>query len=177
LRHKNAVTIDLRNPVWEAPQTQLYLLCRYEVDAEEGDWQLLRPARNRCGPQRVVAVDRVAANETVSIPSVDDRHLLVAGFTPRLSARIRFEHLLFKSPPLMITTDAGVFRVPDGLAGSPLLLRAPQVSFLRVTGSSSLAGTANAGQPTASSPSPGYHLGSLSPPVAGTLTFSSIEIH
>jgi hypothetical protein len=177
LRHKNALTIDLRNPLWEAPQTQLSLLCRYEVEAEEGDWQLLRPARNRCGHPRVVAVDRVVANETVAIPSVDDQHLLVARFTPRLSARIRLEQLIFKSQPLMINTDAGFYRVPDGLAGGPLLLRAPQVSFLRLTGSSSRPGAANASQLTASSPTPGYHLGSLAPSVAGTLTFSSIKVH
>jgi hypothetical protein len=154
LRHRNAVAVDLRNPFWEAPQTQLSLLCSYEVEAEEGDWQLIRPARNRCGPERVVAVSKVAANETVAIPSVDDQHLLVARFTPRSNARTRLEHLIFKSPPLVITTDGGPFRVPDGLAGGPLLLRAPQVSFLT-----------------------GYQLGSVSPSVAGTVTFSSIEIH
>lgn len=116
--------IDGRNSRWETPRYQLVIACEYTHDMREGRWSLLRHGPDRCGEPRTVATREVRAGETVDTPAVGPDEILVARFAPRPDGILSsLGNTLFKDrSPFTVTADGQPFRLPEKLAGGPLLV-------------------------------------------------------
>jgi hypothetical protein len=128
LRHQGVV-VDSRHPYYEAPETYLAIVCRYEQVIATDAWQLLQRVENRCGPPEALTSVAVRPGDLISVPQ-DARpgRIVVAhveGLETGLAAWLRAA--LWKSPIWSIwVTDVGRARlVPDNAAG-PLILASPE---------------------------------------------------
>lgn len=118
--------IDGRNPLWDSPQYQLTLMCSYERTATDGRWAVLKRAADRCGPPESVGTRTVSAGEAVPLPEVQADQVLVARFTPEVSAWERLVGVLLKPPaPLLVSVDGNRYKLPWGFAGLPIILSCP----------------------------------------------------
>ena len=120
-------TVDGRNGLWESPRYMLALACTFsEVDATD-HWQLLERGAQRCSPSRPLSTMTAAPGETVRIPApTDPGAVVVATVEPHRSIRSRLESLLLKPRrPFGIRADGVLYRVTDGSASGPMIVRMP----------------------------------------------------
>lgn len=150
--------IDGRNPRWETPQYLLALTCNYQVIHSAGTWTVLHHGGNRCSSPRVLSTRPIDAGETVEVPSVGGNSIVLARFTPRTQnlSRRAVATILKDWWPLMVTADQVRYRLPDGLAGGPLMLSVPGVPAGTATGP--------------------FHYQALSFNEPGSIEFSVVEI-
>ncbi|QIK76859.1 hypothetical protein [Nocardioides piscis] len=112
-----------RNPLWETPAYTLALLCHFEVVAEDGEWSAHARSSDRCGDEGRVGRQRVSAGEVIEVPRPTQGAIAVR-FRPD-PRRLRDRALGFvgiQRNLLHADVDGDVWRVPEALAGGPLLL-------------------------------------------------------
>ncbi|PUA80584.1 hypothetical protein [Nocardioides currus] len=114
------------NPLWDTPAYTLALVCNFDEVVASGDWTVLARTPDRCGAERVTSTRRVRAGEEVEVPAAAGT-LVVVRFTPdprsvvdRLIAVTGVQRHL-----LHATLDDRTYRVPEALAGGPLVVGAP----------------------------------------------------
>jgi hypothetical protein len=125
---QNQDTIDARNTRWETPRYLLALACNYKVEMNEGRWSLLRHGENSCSQPRNLGVRTVNTGEVVEAPTVGPNEILVARFTPRSDGLLTSvtRAVLKDRSSLVVTADDRPYRLPKGLAGSPLMVSFPE---------------------------------------------------
>ncbi len=151
-------SIDSRNPRWETPEYTLVLACQYTQEMTDGAWSLMRHDVPRCGAAEEIGKVRVDADESVPVPAAGPDELLVARFTPDGEGILtRLFVAVSKDPSgLFATADGQQFRLPEALAGGPLLVGYPD------RGDAGLF--------------PAFHYGQISFTMPGTLRFSTIPL-
>jgi hypothetical protein len=120
-------TMDDHNPRWKTPSYLMALACNYRVSSNEGTWSMLVHARNRCSAPRSLGSSRVKAGQPVPVPQAGPHELLVARFTPAprgVAGKVQ-QALLKDWTKLQVTADRSRFRLPEGLAGGPLMISIP----------------------------------------------------
>jgi len=130
LRHVEWPAVDGKQPLFEAPQTSMALLCSYRELLSIGGWEVLQRARNRCGPARLLRAVSAGPGNAVAIPSargVDD--VVFARIWIRQTVAQRVETLLLKrlhEPQIQL--DGEHYRLVASTATGPLILRMPRVA-------------------------------------------------
>ena len=121
---------DGQSPVWQSPDENLALLCRYRPVMTGGRWQLLERGANRCGSPVLVGMAAARAGRAMSVPRAGGNRIVFARmhWSPDLGERVL--SVLFKPsrvPEIRITGTWGKarFRLPRALLDAPLMLRAP----------------------------------------------------
>jgi hypothetical protein len=119
--------LDDRNARWETPRYLLALACDYTPGAREGRWSLLRHGPDRCAEPRTAGSREVRAGEAVDVPAAGPGEIVVARFTPRPDDVLSTvgNALLKDWSPLHATVDGQRFRLPEALAGGPLMVSVP----------------------------------------------------
>jgi hypothetical protein len=119
--------LDDRNARWETPRYLLALACDYTPGARDGRWSLLRHGPDRCAEPRTAGSREVRAGEAVDVPAAGPGEIVVARFTPRPDDVLSTvgNALLKDWSPLHATVDGQRFRLPEALAGGPLMVSVP----------------------------------------------------
>jgi hypothetical protein len=123
--HESAQYVD-GYPLWDSPAHTLALVCNFDVLAAADEWSVLARVENRCGAERVTSTRRVAADEQVELPA-SDGPLFALRFTP--DERSLGDRMLgltgFQRHLLHASLDGSTYRLPESLAGGPLIVSAP----------------------------------------------------
>jgi hypothetical protein len=131
LRHQEQ-TVDGKDPLFEAPQTFMALLCSYRELLSVGPWDVFGRSRDRCRSPRHLGTVDTGPGQAVAVPpspGVDDVVFARIWIHPTLSQRIAT--LLFKrlhAP--RIELDGGGYRLVAATATGPLILRMPRAAGL-----------------------------------------------
>ncbi|HLF69858.1 MAG TPA: hypothetical protein VI541_02760, partial [Actinomycetota bacterium] len=100
-------SIDMRYPIFDSPDLQLEMRCRYQPIATRGSWQLLsRLPESRCGQARLIQRVAQQVGSTITIPGTDEHELVfmrVRGFE---TLALRLMETAFKPPDTSITFDS-----------------------------------------------------------------------
>jgi hypothetical protein len=122
-------SIDGRNPRWETPAYLLVLACNYTQEFSDGvTWSLMKHDEPRCGRPHEVSTVSLDAGETATVPTPGPDELVVASFEPEadgLAARLVKAVLKDPSPLIVTVDDEFDERLPEALAGGPLLVSYP----------------------------------------------------
>lgn len=121
---------DGQSPIWQSPDENLALLCRYRPVMTGGRWQLLQRRANRCGVPVLVGIAAARAGRATGVPRAGANRIVFARmhWSPDLGERVL--SVLFKpsrAPEIRLTGAWGRarFRLPAALLDAPLVLRAP----------------------------------------------------
>ena len=121
---------DGQSPVWQSPDENLALLCRYVPVMSSRRWQLLERGANRCGAPILIGMAAAQAGRAVRVPRAGAGHIVFARlhWTPDLGERVL--SVLFKPSRIPEVRLAGAwgrgrYRIPAALLDAPLVLRAP----------------------------------------------------
>ncbi len=121
---------DGQSPIWQSPDENLALLCRYRPVITKGRWQLLQRGVNRCGTPTLIGMARAHAGTPVIVPAAGPGRVVFARmyWSPDLGARVL--SVLFKPSRVPEVRLAGAwgraqYRLPAALLDAPLVLRAP----------------------------------------------------
>jgi hypothetical protein len=119
--------LDGRNPAWETPTYLLTLACDYTNVRADEHWTLLRHASPRCEPPDEGDPVSVEAGQVVAVPEAGPSEIVVAHFTPEPEGRVtRLVTTLLKDwSPFFVTVDGLTYRLPEALAGQPLMMAFP----------------------------------------------------
>ncbi|MFI7606786.1 hypothetical protein ACIBTV_16820 [Micromonospora sp. NPDC049366] len=125
--HESTTGIDNRNIRWDTPRYLLALACNYRVGARADRWSVLHHGPDRCSAPQTLRTEHVQAGTPVAVPQVGDNEILVARYSPDPSSlAASVAHLVLKDwSPIQVGTDDGTFRLPEALAGGPLLVSFP----------------------------------------------------
>lgn len=125
LRPAQPLAVDGRNPLWDAPQMQTALACRYRPLTSGADgWFVLAEGPTRCGAPRDLGVHQLRSGERLVVPDQPDA-LVVADLTPLPS---RWERLrgAFTRPDVHRVVLAGQSaRLPTLAPIRSVILRTP----------------------------------------------------
>lgn len=125
LRRALPISVDGRNPLWDAPQFQTALACRYRQRSSGGDgWVVLAPAPNRCGAPVNLGERVLDAGVTTTVPFVPGA-LVVADLVPMPPLRERLQGVVTRPPVYTINLDGQLFRLPSLAGSESMLLRVP----------------------------------------------------
>jgi len=126
----NVKRTDSQSPIWQSPDENLALLCRYVPVISTARWQLLQRAVNRCGPPLLIGMAEAHAGRAVVVPRAGPGHIVFARmhWSPDLGERTL--SVLFKPSRIPEIRLAGAwgrgrYRIPAALLDAPLVLRAP----------------------------------------------------
>jgi hypothetical protein len=123
---EDTLRIDGHAGPWESPGETFGLLCNYRVAREAGAWQELAHVANRCGASEKISSVEANANETIRVPEAGPGEVVYAEIHPRPSIADRLEGLLYKpAVPVLEFSNGQRASIPQGLAGRPLIMRAP----------------------------------------------------
>lgn len=117
--------IDGRLPVFDAPLTQLRLLCLYSTSVVTSAWQVLVPTDDRCSPERPLLTVRGRVGEVVEVPAAGREELVIAridGAAPLLGEKLLATAYKLRARYLVADGGARYRLVPEN-AGGPLVLR------------------------------------------------------
>ena len=121
---------DEQSPIWQSPDENLALLCRYRPVMTGGRWQLLQRGANRCGVPVLIGMAAARAGRATDVPRAGVNRIVFARmhWSPDLGERVL--SVLFKPsrvPEIRLTGAWGRarFRLPAALLDAPLVLRAP----------------------------------------------------
>ena len=126
LRVYPLLSVDGRNPVFDAPTAFLSLVCNYRETYANGAVELLAHATNRCGTPRPLGSVVVQAGQVVHVPRAGSHELVYAriGIPQPLVDRLR--ELLWKPAHIpAIVLDGTSYRLVAANASGPLLMRMP----------------------------------------------------
>lgn len=112
-----------RNPIWETPVYTMTLLCNFEEVASDPVWTVLARGADRCGNEQKLSSQRVSAGQAVTLPAPGDSVIAVRFVPDARTLGVRLLGLTGIQRRLLRATIAGQdFRVPEGLAGGPLIV-------------------------------------------------------
>lgn len=126
---RDEAPIDGHRGIWDSPRYQLAIACNYGITAREGLWVLLRHRAPRCEAAEELTTQRVAADETVTVPEAGDDEIVLASFTPdRAGLAARLGALALKNfRHLLVSADGETYRVSRMSTTGPLLVSFPAV--------------------------------------------------
>jgi hypothetical protein len=126
----NVKRTDSQSPIWQSPDENLALLCRYVPVVSTARWQLLQRSVNRCGAPVLIGMAEARAGRAVVVPRAGRDHIVFARlhWSPDLGERTL--SVLFKPSRIPEIRLAGAwgkgrYRIPAALLDAPLVLRAP----------------------------------------------------
>jgi hypothetical protein len=126
----NVKRTDSQSPIWQSPDENLALLCRYVPVISTSRWQLLERSVNRCGAPMLIGMAEAHAGRAVAVPRAGRGHIVFARlhWSPDLGERTL--SVLFKPSRIPEIRLAGAwgrgrYRIPAALLDAPLVLRAP----------------------------------------------------
>ena len=126
----NVKRTDAQSPIWQSPDENLALLCRYVPVVSTARWQLLERSVNRCGAPILIGMAEARAGRSVAVPRAGRGHIVFARlhWSPDLGERTL--SVLFKPSRIPEIRLAGAwgrgrYRIPAALLDAPLVLRAP----------------------------------------------------
>lgn len=112
-----------RNPLWEAPEQQVQLLCRYRQDVAGGGWQALSRGEDRCGAAIALGRAELRAGDPVPVPTAPDALVTatVESADGRGRTTLRCDGLSYELPQ-PVPVGPLVLSVPDSLGWVPTML-------------------------------------------------------
>ena len=126
----NVKRTDSQSPIWQSPDENLALLCRYVPVISTKRWQLLKRSVNRCGAPVLIGMAEAHAGRPVEVPRAGAGHIVFARvhWSPDIGERTL--SVLFKPsriPEIRLSGawGRGRYRIPAALLDAPLVLRAP----------------------------------------------------
>lgn len=126
----NVKRTDGQSPIWQSPDENLALLCRYVPVISTARWQLLQRAVNRCGAPILIGMAEARAGRPVVVPQAGAGHIVFARlhWSPDLGERTLT--VVFKPSRIPEIRLAGAwgrarYRIPAALLDAPLVLRSP----------------------------------------------------
>ena len=126
----NVKRTDGQSPIWQSPDENLALLCRYVPVISTARWQLLERGVNRCGAPVAIGMAAAQAGRPVPVPRAGANRIVFARihWTPDLGERSL--SVLFKPSRIPEIRLAGAwgrarYKIPAALLDAPLVLRAP----------------------------------------------------
>jgi hypothetical protein len=124
------IAIDGRLERFEPPAAALALACRYRVVADDRTtgWQVLRPARSRCGPERPLGRARASLGTLIPVPTAAPGEAVLVRFEGiARSLRDRARIAVLRGPRVQLSLPGGIplVRTPIETQGSPRLLAGP----------------------------------------------------
>jgi hypothetical protein len=125
--HQPGQAIDNRLASFDTPATVRERLCRYRPEVRQGDaWIVLARRKNTCGSTRLVGSVRADWGETVGVPepSAPDALVYVRAAGARVGGLERLRSLAFRSYERVALLGDRAYRVPPGVLGDGLPLRA-----------------------------------------------------
>lgn len=114
---RQSASLDLKNPLWEAPQYQLALMCNFTEAAHDDFWQALIRSNDRCGSPTALSSVELAAGERVNVPDASDA-LIVA----HVIASDTGGESLTQYPTIFC--DDRTYRLSQGFPSGPLIVSA-----------------------------------------------------
>jgi hypothetical protein len=117
--------LDNRLSQYDEPLVTKSLLCTYRTAVTTPQWQVLVPAVNRCGAERLIETHRVHWGQPVHIPPANNRYVLLRIRGAGISGLESIRGLAFKPYERMIRFDNHRFRLQIGTAGDGLVVAAP----------------------------------------------------
>lgn len=126
----NGRRTDGQSPIWQSPDENLALLCRYVPVVSTARWQLLERGANRCGAPILIGMAEAHAGRPVAVPRAGGRHIVFARLQWAPDLGERSLSVLFKPSRMPEIRLAGAwgrarYPIPAALLGAPLVLRAP----------------------------------------------------
>jgi hypothetical protein len=126
----NVKRTDSQSPIWQSPDENLALLCRYVPVVSTKRWQLLERSVNRCGAPMLIGMAEAHAGRPVTVPRAGRGHIVFARlhWTPDLGERalaVLFKPSRIPEIRLAGAWGRGRYRIPAALLDAPLVLRAP----------------------------------------------------
>ena len=126
----NVKRTDSQSPIWQSPDENLALLCRYVPVVSTTRWQLLERSVNRCGAPMLIGMAEAHAGRPVTVPRAGRGHIVFARlhWTPDLGERalaVLFKPSRIPEIRLAGAWGRGRYRIPAALLDAPLVLRAP----------------------------------------------------
>lgn len=125
LRSVQYVTIDGRNPYWDAPAYQRLVYCSYEVVLATEAWQVIRPAATRCGQAQEGTTEDAAADQDVQVPSRTGAITLVT-IAPIRSVAEQAVDFVIKPQPFFVTYGETRWRLASSPVAAELMLNTPE---------------------------------------------------
>lgn len=127
IMHAEAVSLDERNPTFEAPLATLQILCRYRPIATAAPWQVLARGPSRCSAPRPLRTVSAAWGERVAVPRPRSDHALVLvrvdGLEPHGLEQLK--SLVMRPRARRVVLDGQPYRLVAATAADGLLLSAP----------------------------------------------------
>lgn len=114
---RQSASLDLKNPLWEAPQYQLTLVCNFTETAHDDFWQALIRSNDRCGSPTALSRVELAAGERVNVPDASDA-LIVANVIASDTAG----ESITQYPTIFC--DDRAYRLSQGFPSGPLIVSA-----------------------------------------------------
>ncbi len=126
LRVNPLYSIDERNPVFDAPNAFLSLVCNYRQTYANGVVEVLVHAGNRCGAPRRLGGLTLATGQAARVPRAGRHELVFARIEIRTPFGDRLRELLWKPAHIpAIVLDGRSYRLVAANASGPLLMRMP----------------------------------------------------
>lgn len=119
--------MDGRDPTFDAPETELRILCDYRQVVQMGDYQVLARTASRCGRPQPFATVVARWGAPVRIPAlVGARDVVVVRIAGAQPAGLeRLKALWLRPDARFIHLDGQTFRLVSATAGDGLLLHVP----------------------------------------------------
>jgi hypothetical protein len=140
LQQHPATAIDTQNPYWQAPGLVLSQMCSYRQTALASGFAVFERTPGRCGRPRSLVNVTIRPNEWLRVPRAGSRDIVFARMQLPHAFSATLRSLLYKPSSVTVELSSGAsFGLVPGVAGEPLVLRAPSVDLpaaarLRVNG-------------------------------------------
>lgn len=124
---RESVAYDDTNALWTTPRYTIALMCNFEEVVADSHWSVLARVGKRCGSEERVSSARVSAGQPVELPR-PIRSLVALRFFPderSLADRLVGGALGYQRNLLHATVGGTTYRLPEALAGGPLIVGAP----------------------------------------------------
>jgi hypothetical protein len=100
-------SVDVRNPSFEPPDTQLAIECSYRQVAVDPLWQLLERGADRCGPLRHLGTVTTESDRWVAVPTAPAGDAVVARFQLSQGWFLQLQAIAFKPPSVFMEINDG----------------------------------------------------------------------
>jgi hypothetical protein len=128
-------SMDQRNPVFDAPNAFLALVCNYRHTFAKSGIEVLAHATNRCGDPRLLGSSSIRAGQDVRIPRGRPHELVYARLHIPRPLGDRLRELVWKPAARpAIELDGASFRLIAATASGPLLMRMPPTAGFPASG-------------------------------------------
>jgi hypothetical protein len=119
-------SMDRRNPVFDAPNAFLALVCDYRHTFANSSVEVMAHAANRCGPPRPLGGGSTRAGQDVRVPRAGPHELVYARLHIPRPFGDRLRELVWKpAAQPEIELDGTSFHLIAATASGPLLMRMP----------------------------------------------------